>query len=463
MRNKLQEVRAHVLEMLESGELEAGMQVPAARDLAVDLGISFLKVQQAIESLCRDGVLEAVPRKGTFVQSAWKQRLLAENLSVYNQPHRMPWLKEMLETAKKDFPEIRMTHAFERGMLELKVPRHVLTEPDDYMDLRALFAECYGDRSVFFEKMLPAYEVSGRLVGIPFATSPRVVFFNGELLQSAGCKLPRSGWEWADFITVLKKLKRKLPVNCIINWHAQAFLWMNFLLRAGGNLFDPEARDPIAVDSPSTLEGLKRFSEIGDLIDRVPYDDDAFQRAFCSGEAAMLITDRKQVDFCRRAGFDGWDVVPLPLIPNGRDTTVQATDLICVRQASTSREMATRYVRLMLSETVQDFLARQKSCIPFRKSSAYQSLDLTDPRDVVFASEMGKMSTNVCISPPYPANLVLNGIEQILTRNLDLKSGLAELARAARTALNISGFDRGTRSAPGSIFAHRPPSAPRTR
>ena len=452
MRNKLQQVRAHVLELLEKGDLDEGQQVPAARDLATDLGISFLKVQQAIESLCRDGVLESVSRKGTFVQDTWKERILPENLSVYDQLHRMPWLKDMLETAQKDFPEIRMTHAFKKGMLELKVTRHVLTEHGDYMDLREIFDECYPDHSVFFEKMFKAFEVAERVVGIPFATSPRVLFFNPDILQSANCKLPRSGWEWSDFLAVVRKLKRRLPANRIINWHTKSFLWMNFILRAGGHLFDPGASDPVTVDSPATLEGLRRFSELGDMLDRVPYDDDAYQKAFCAGEAAMLISDRKQVDFCRRAGFDGWDVVPLPLFPNGRDVTAQATDLICVRKACTSRAMAVRYVRLMLSESVQNFLARQKSCIPIRKSAAYQSLDLTDPRDAVFATEMGKMSTDFNITPPFPATLVLNGIEQILERNLDLEAGLTELAEAARTALNIASAAKGGPSSPGGIF-----------
>ncbi len=58
--------------------------------MALTLGISFLKVQQAIETLCLDGVLESIPRQGTFVQAGWRQRVLRENLAVYNQLHRMP-------------------------------------------------------------------------------------------------------------------------------------------------------------------------------------------------------------------------------------------------------------------------------------------------------------------------------------------------------------------------------------
>jgi ABC-type sugar transport system, periplasmic component len=453
MRNKLQEVRAHVLDMLERGELDAGDQIPAARDLAAELGISFLKVQQAIESLCRDGVLESVSRKGTFVQTGWRDRILPENLSVYDEIHRMPWLKDMLEVARKDFPELRMSHLFRKSMLELKVPRHVLTEPDGYMDLRDILNECYPDRSMFFEKMFPPFEVAGRVVGVPFAMSPRVVFFNPELFRAAGCKLPRAGWEWSDFLACLRKLKRLLPRNRLINWHTHSFLWMNFVFRAGGRLFDPSAKDPVCVDSPATLEGLRRFSELGDLLGRVPYDDDAFHQAFCAGEAAMLIADRKQVDFCRRAGFDGWDVAPLPLFPNGRDVTAQATDLICVRKDFTSRAMAVRYVRVMLSETIQNFLAQQRSGIPIRKKAAYESLDLTDPRDAVFAAEMGKMTADFGIAPPFPGSLVITGIEQLLARNLDLEAGLKELARAARTALNIAASDADGISAPGSVFS----------
>ena len=63
------QVRSHILDQLEAGRLSAGDRVPAARDLAEHLGISFLKVQQAMETLAQDGILEIRPRVGAFVHA----------------------------------------------------------------------------------------------------------------------------------------------------------------------------------------------------------------------------------------------------------------------------------------------------------------------------------------------------------------------------------------------------------
>lgn len=437
--------------MLENREIKTGDKIPAARDIAEQLNISFLKVQQAVESLCQDGVLHSHSRKGTFVQPNWETRILAENICVYNPIETLPWLTDMLELIEDSIPRLRSSFAFKRGMLEVRTTSHVLTEYHEYMDLSEIFAECYSDRSLFFEKPFRPFEINGKIVGIPFAFSPRVLFYNPKLFEKADCKQPQPGWTWDDFTTCVKKLRKILPENQIINWHPTQHPFMTFIIRAGGKLFCPEEADPVAIDSPQVLEGLRLFRELGEIVAGKPYDDDVFRKAFLSGEGAMHLSGRHYMDFIIRSDFEDWSTTPLPVFEGGIDCTAQATDLICVRKSCTSPDLVKKYVTAMLSEKVQDYLGQWKHNIPIRKSSAFKSLDLDDPRDALFAVEVAKISTEFNLEPPFPGALVLKGISRIIEDKIDLKEGLNELAQVSRTILGIEGNGRYTDTA-GSVF-----------
>jgi ABC-type glycerol-3-phosphate transport system substrate-binding protein len=439
LNNKLTDVRHHVLDLLEQGKLTEGQRLPGSREMAATLGISFLKVQQAIETLCQDGVLESVPRTGTFVQRGWEQRVLRENLAIYDQMHRLPWMSGLLDELNREIGGLRTTFAFKRGMFEVRTTHHVLVNNADYMDIGELLNECYPDRSAFFDRPMEPFCVNGRVVGIPIAFSPRVIFYNPAVFQRAGCPLPRPGWTWDEFMETVRILRRSLPGDRIIDWHANFFLWMNFVARSGGRLFDPAADDPVVFDSPKAVAGLKRFAELNTALGGEPCDFGELRAAFRRGEAAMHLHDRSGIHHLQMAGNEDWAVVPLPLMPDGEDVTSQAADLICVRNTCPSPAIARHYVRVMLSERVQDYLASVCHLIPIRRSSAYRSLNLGDPRDALFAVEMGKAWNEFNLAPPYPGALVTEGIGQLLARGTDLEKGIAELAQAARTWLGVRG------------------------
>ncbi|WFB37656.1 extracellular solute-binding protein [Kiritimatiellota bacterium B12222] len=427
-------VRSHVLQLLETGKLEEGQQIPPARDLALELDISFVKVQQGIDALCRDGILEAHPRQGVFVLPGWRNRILQDNLSVFDSLHRLPWLPGLLEHIHEEIPDLRITKEFNRSVLEMKTTHHVLARHEEYMDLSSILKECYPDTSVFFTKTFEPFRINGRLVGIPFSYSPRVIYCNPKLFKKAGCTIPVHGWTEEEMLQTIEELKQKLPTEQIINWHTQSHLWTNFIFRAGGRLFDPSLPDPVRVDSPETLAGLRYYKELGKRLgDRAIHDDDAFLK----GEAAMYIADRLFTNRLHLSQVEDWIAVPLPTFPGGHDVTAQATDLICVRNSCSSFSLIHQFVRLILSEEVQDYLATEKVGIPVRRSSALKGFDLDDPREAILLTETPKICNEFYINSPYPGELVQKGIQRILGEGLDLEQGCKELATMSRTILGI--------------------------
>ncbi|UKI30601.1 MAG: extracellular solute-binding protein [Lentisphaeria bacterium] len=73
-----------------------------------------------------------------------------------------------------------------------------------------------------------------KLAGLPFLFSPRVMFINTAMLQAAGCAIPSEEWQWEDFIALVRRLRRRHPGSEIFAWNTSYYLWMNFVLRAGG-------------------------------------------------------------------------------------------------------------------------------------------------------------------------------------------------------------------------------------
>lgn len=62
-----EQICMQIKERIMNGTLEAGEALPSMRALAKDLHISVITVQRAYEDLTRDGFIETVSGKGSFV------------------------------------------------------------------------------------------------------------------------------------------------------------------------------------------------------------------------------------------------------------------------------------------------------------------------------------------------------------------------------------------------------------
>ena len=68
--------------MIMDGTLSAGEALPSMRALAKDLHLSVITVQRAYEDLTRDGFIETVSGKGSFVAAQNKQFIQEEQLRI---------------------------------------------------------------------------------------------------------------------------------------------------------------------------------------------------------------------------------------------------------------------------------------------------------------------------------------------------------------------------------------------
>ena len=77
-----EQISMQVKSLIMDGMLAAGEALPSMRALAKDLHISVITVQRAYEDLARDGFIETVSGKGSFVASPNKEFIQEEQLRI---------------------------------------------------------------------------------------------------------------------------------------------------------------------------------------------------------------------------------------------------------------------------------------------------------------------------------------------------------------------------------------------
>ena len=74
-----EQIVSQIKQAIMKGTLKAGDTLPSMRKLAKDLHVSVITTQKAYEALQRDGFIETIPAKGTFVSNSNKDFILEEN------------------------------------------------------------------------------------------------------------------------------------------------------------------------------------------------------------------------------------------------------------------------------------------------------------------------------------------------------------------------------------------------
>lgn len=436
MKDKISQVRDFLLDRIESGEYPTGSPIPSARKLGESVDASFAMILQAVNALAGAGILHCVSRQGSVVRPGWQERLMPNHFVVFNP--NLPWVGGFRKLLEKRLPDLRFCSQFQRGMFEIRTTIPLQMRRSEYLDLTPYFRELFPDRSLFFESPFRSFlEPDGSIRGIPFIFSPRVMFCNPQLLKESGLEEPSEEWTLDDFLLLLGRLSGKVSKERLLNYSAGAFFWMNFVFRSGGMLIDPFAENPVRIDSPETIRGIELVRKLRNIVS-ADLSGLSWQKEFCEGRMPFVLAEREFLCTLRAEGMTDWRVLPLPRIPGGVNRMAQATDLICVRKECVDRELILEFLRFMLSEEVQDYIAGEKYGIPIRKSSAQKSIDLSDPRDILFLREMNSMSAEYNLDSPELMDLIQDGVGRVINDDsLPLKESLEDLAHAVRLFLAI--------------------------
>lgn len=73
-----EQITEQIKSQIISGSMETGQQMPSIRTLAKDLRVSVITTKRAYEELERDGFVETIPGKGTYVARQNSQMIREE-------------------------------------------------------------------------------------------------------------------------------------------------------------------------------------------------------------------------------------------------------------------------------------------------------------------------------------------------------------------------------------------------
>ncbi len=90
-----EQIQTQIKSQILNGSLQAGDGLPSIRNLAKELKVSIITTKRAYEELERDGFIETVIGKGTFVSNQNTERL--KEITLYNLENK---LEEIIKQAK---------------------------------------------------------------------------------------------------------------------------------------------------------------------------------------------------------------------------------------------------------------------------------------------------------------------------------------------------------------------------
>ena len=80
-----EQITSQIKAMIMKGSLKSGDTLPSMRKLAKELHVSVITAQRAYEELQRDGFIDTVAGKGTFLSAQNREFIREENLRIIEQ------------------------------------------------------------------------------------------------------------------------------------------------------------------------------------------------------------------------------------------------------------------------------------------------------------------------------------------------------------------------------------------
>jgi multiple sugar transport system substrate-binding protein len=209
----------------------------------------------------------------------------------------------------------------------------------------------FGD---FTEPALGLWKSGDKVYGVPFSTSPFVIFYNKEMFDKAGLEDPltlagKGEWDMAKFQEVAKKLteangKFGFEFKDGQGYDSRIMHALMPPIRANGG--DVWTNQECGFDKP---EAVAAVQQLHDMVFKdksiVPPGE---QGDYFSGNAAMTINQISRASLMEKAGFD-WGIAPLPTGPAG-EAPVIGQAAIVVFTAGKQKELAAEFVAHMTSK-----------------------------------------------------------------------------------------------------------------
>ncbi|MCP4361809.1 MAG: sugar ABC transporter substrate-binding protein [Chloroflexi bacterium] len=238
----------------------------------------------------------------------------------------------------------------------------------------------------FFPTAVSAFQFNGQLWCVPQNISSLVVYYNRDLFDAAGLKVPANDWTWDDFVQAGQALTIDVDGDGRIDQYGAGispnifrlapFIWQN-----GGQLVDNPANPTrLTLDSPASIAALQWFVDLqikeGIVPDAVAEAAEPAETRFLNGRLGMYFNSRRGTPTYRTIQNFAWDVVPLPR--SQQMVGILHSDAYCMAAAAKNKKAAWTFIEFANSAEGQTIIAATGRTVPSLMSVA-ESPAFLDP------------------------------------------------------------------------------------
>ena len=204
----------------------------------------------------------------------------------------------------------------------------------------------------YYQQGIEENTFNGRLYGLPWGTAPLYMFFNLNVLDQAGVKLPPLDWTLDDFIRIIKATtkgqgeQKVYGFGMLTNQINQIlpFVWAN-----GGDLFDP-ARKTFTLDRPEAVQAIQTLADYykqGYLPpDTMSATADSMTRYFVNNKMAMRMGSAAEILSTQKVEGARFEVWPMPT-GKSRNATVFKSNIIGLAANTKQVEPAWAFLKFL--------------------------------------------------------------------------------------------------------------------
>ena len=245
----------------------------------------------------------------------------------------------------------------------------------------------YGDLS---EPAMGLWVKDDAVFGVPFSTSPFIVYYNKSLYDAAGLETPTEraadgSWTWDQLKSDAAALRDAdagvWGYETVDGQGYGARVWHNLIpiIRAHGG--DAWTDGNCRLDSEQSVEAVKLFH------DMVYADGSAVppgeQGDFFSGNAALTVAQISRVSKLADVDFD-WGIAPLPAGPAGEAAAIGQAGVVAFAQGK-NKELAAEFLAYM---TNKDNVATMAAFFPPARKSVLESESFLSSNPAVTPEQM---------------------------------------------------------------------------
>lgn len=268
----------------------------------------------------------------------------------------------------------------------------------------------WGQADQYFEGPWSSTMYKGKNYGIPNSSNNLALFYNKDMLDSAGVKPPTN---WDELREAAAKLTKPgvygIAVAAIRNETA-TFQFLPFVWQAGSDLTN--------FNSEGTIEAIslwKEFIDKGYMSQEVlGQDQQAIMMQFVAGSVAMMVNGTWQIPELQKNANFNWDIVVLPSYKQGG--TILGGENWAITSTTKHKDVAWDIVKFANQpEYLKEFLLAAGR-LPSRKDLIQDPAWQDDKYLKIFADGMAVAKARA-YGPEYPkiSEAVQEMIQQVLT------------------------------------------------